>query len=82
MKKVYVVMWDNNSEYNECESEYDSDFWGIYSTLENARNSLKGHCEDASEHSNFWILEVDLDGTKTKVVEKSRSVEEWLKELN
>lgn len=78
MEKVYVVMWDNNSEYDE----YDSDFWGIYSSLEKARNSLKEHCEDAAECDNFWILEVDLDGTKTKVVEKSRSVEEWLKELS
>ena len=33
MKKIYVVMWDNNSEYNECECEYDCAFWGLIPVL-------------------------------------------------
>ena len=80
MKKVYVVMWDNNSEYNEC--EYDCAFWGVYSSLEKAKNSLKGHCKEVAECDNFWILEADIDGTEIKVIEKRRQVEEWLKELS
>jgi hypothetical protein len=77
MKKVYIVMWDNNSEYNE----YDRDFWGIYSSLENALKSIPEHCEYASECDNFWIESCELDGTKCCVEVRSKSVEEWRKEL-
>lgn len=82
MKKVYVVMWDNNSEYNECESEYDSSYWGIYSSLDNALKSIPEHCEYASECDNFWIESCELDGTKCTIEIGKKSVEEWRKELN
>lgn len=79
MKKVYVVMWQGMDEYDDM----DFGYWGIYSSLDNALKSIPEHCDNApSDNDRLWIESCELDGTKCSIEVGSKSVKEWLKELN
>jgi hypothetical protein len=76
MKKVYLVMY-----YNVREE--DCNYWGVYTSLENAMKSLPEHCNDAiNEIDNMWIESCELDGTKCCIEVGGKSVKEWRKELS
>lgn len=76
MKKVYVVMY-----YSVGEDDFD--YWGVYTSLENAMKSMPEHCNNVqSDKDKLWIESCELDGTKCCVEVRSKSVKEWKKELS
>jgi hypothetical protein len=75
MNKIYLVMYHNLEEE-------DYNYWGVYTSLENAMKSIPEHCNDAlNDHDRMWIESCELDGTKCCVEVGSKSVKEWEKEF-
>lgn len=76
MNKIYLVMY-----YNVEEEDYN--YWGVYTSLENAMKSLPEHCNDAiNENDRMWIESCEVNGTKQRIEVENRTVAEWRKELS
>lgn len=75
MNKIYLVMY-----YNVEEEDYN--YWGVYTSLENAMKSLPEHCNDAiNENDRMWIESCEVNGTKQCIEVENKTVAEWRKEL-
>lgn len=67
--------------YNVEEEDYN--YWGVYTSLENAMKSLPEHCNDAiNENDRMWIESCEVNGTKQRIEVENRTVAEWRKELS